>query len=105
MTYLTITKDDQQKAISDAIAGREQEIFGYDLNIANYTALMESLPVGPLPQAVAELPESGEPFETSLLRSEYQFRDEIAARLTAEKIERSKSHRIYAVLLAQLKND
>lgn len=104
MTYLTITKDDQQKAILDAIAGREQELFGYDLNIANYTALLEGLPIGAVPQHITEAPVLDEPFETALLRSEYQFRNEIAARLTAEKIERSKSHRIYTVLLAQLKN-
>ena len=105
MEYKTITEEDRQKAISDAIAGREQELFGYDINIANYTALLEGLPIGTAPQHITEAPALGEPFETALLRSEYQFRDDIAARLVAEKIERSKSHRIYTVLLAQLKSD
>ncbi len=105
MQYLTITEKDRQAAIAAAIVAREQELFGYDLNIVNYNALLEGLPKDPTPKEFLR-PKSGEPLETATQtatqRADYGFRDEIRARLIAEKVERSKSERVYRVLLAQL---
>jgi len=101
MNYITITENDRQAAIAAAIAAREQELFGYDLNIVNYNALLEGLPKDPTPKEF-QRPKSGEPLETAVRRAEYGFRDEIHARLVAEKVERGKSERVYQVLLAQL---
>lgn len=101
MQYLTITEKDRQAAIAAAIVAREQELFGYDLNIVNYNALLEGLPKDPTPKEF-QRPKSGEPLETATRRAEYGFRDEIQARLIAEKVERAKSERVYRVLLEQL---
>ena len=101
MAYITITEKDRQAAIAAAIVAREQELFGYDLNIVNYNALLEGLPKDPTPKEFLR-PKSGEPLETATQRADYGFRDEIQARLVAEKVERGKSERVYQVLLAQL---
>lgn len=101
MAYITITEKDRQAAIAAAIVAREQELFGYDLNISNYALLLEGLPKDPTPKEFQQ-PKVGETLETAIRRAEYGFRDEIHARLIAEKVERGKSEQVYQVLLAQL---
>lgn len=44
MTYTTITTAERQSDIARAAAEREKEIWGYEMNIGNYEALLERLP-------------------------------------------------------------
>ena len=87
MDFITITTADKQNAIADAIVVREAEIWQYQLNIQNYTAMIAGF--GPDP----------------LSAEDAKFRDKLAALVITEKAEQAKSIRVLDVLKAQLPAD
>lgn len=102
----TVTEQDKLNVIADNVVMREAEIASYDINIGNYTALLQTLPQGDwLPEivqykGVTDLDLVPDEFDD--LVNEYNFRDRIHSLLKTEKRERMKSYQLYTVLLAQL---
>lgn len=84
MKFISITQDDQDRIVAEAVVHREKEIWHYQLNINNYTAMLASLGAGVLSEHDAA------------------FRDKITALLGTEKIEQAKSMRVLDALLSQL---
>jgi hypothetical protein len=80
---LTITEATRLATIATAVVQREHEIFHYQINIDNYTAML----------AARWTPE------------EQEYHDRIAALLLTEKAEQSKAKRVYDALIAQLPAD
>lgn len=91
---------------------REMEVYGYQLNINNYTAMLALLPQGDWPANlalwaatdVANLP-ADMADEAVEMVSDYQYRDRLRALLRTERAEKSKSDRILAALKAQIGPD
>ncbi len=54
MSFYTITEQKKLEAIADAVVGREQEIFSYDINITNYEAMLAALPEGEWPHLLVQ---------------------------------------------------
>lgn len=102
MTYTTITTAERQSDIARAAAEREKEIWGYEMNIGNYEALLERLPKDEWPKDLKRFNPNNVPGDKAEVWAMWQFRDEIAARLVAERVQLSRSLLIYEVLLAQL---
>lgn len=101
----SINEEKRLAAIADAVVMREQEIFGYDLNIANYTAMVAALPDGEWPAHLAQYKTATldqVPDEYDATVSDYQFRDRLRYLLKTERAERNKSARVYDALVAQL---
>jgi len=95
------------ETLTAAILNREEEIFGYQINIDNYTALLKSLP--------AEWPEHLEKYNNAndktflnlpeadaFLVSDLLFRTSLEKTLMAEKIERRKAMQIMHAIESQL---
>ncbi len=102
MTYITITTAERQNDIARAAAEREKKLWGYELNISNYEALLERLPKGDWPKDLSRHTPNSVPPDKAVEWAEWHFRDEIAARLVAERVQLSRSLLVYEVLLAQL---
>ncbi len=102
MTYTTITPAERQADIARAAAEREKEIWGYEMNVGNYEALLERLPKDEWPKDLKRFSPNTVPGDKAEAWAMWQFRDEIAARLVAERVQLGRSLMIYEVLLAQL---
>ena len=105
MTFYTITQQDTQNAIADAVVGREMEIFSYDMNIANYEIMLAGLPTEDWPAELLQYQFSTldkVPDEFDQQVSDYQYRDRIKSLLKTELLERSKAQRIYEALVSRL---
>ena len=105
MTFYTITPQNTVNAIADAIVGREQELFSYDINITNYEIMLATLPQGEWPENLAQYKRSTldqVPDELDETVSQYQYRDRIKTLLKTERLERNKAQRIYEALLSQI---
>ena len=108
MSFYTITEQKKLEAIADAVVGREQEIFSYDINITNYEAMLAALPQGEWPQLLVQYQRSTldqVPDELDQTVSDYQYRDRIKLLLKTERLERSKAFKVYEALLSQLPED
>ena len=106
--YVTISSDDEITHLADAFVGRELEVFHYDTNIANYSAMLAALPQGEWPAELA--PYKGEnpdayPVDQIDAISNLEFRDRINSLLRTEKIERGKSALVLATLRARIPID
>ena len=91
-----------------ALIGREQEIHSYDINIGNYEAMITSLPTGEWPDLISayrNTPIDLVPEDLHQYVTDYSFRDRIKALLATEKLERSKSVRVYEALRSQIPSD
>ena len=83
-TLISITAADKLNTIAEAIVYRELDVWHYQLNINNYTLMLEAFaPDGLSPEDVV-------------------YRDKIVSLLQSEKTEQSKSVRILDALMAQL---
>ena len=105
MSFYTITEQKKFEAIADAVVGREEEIFSYDINITNYETMLVTLPEGEWPQHLVQYQRSTldqVPDEYDQTVSDYQYRDRIKSLLKTERLERSKSFKVYEALLSQL---
>jgi len=103
-----ITNAKRESDIADAIVSRTYEVYGYDVNITNYEAILAVLP--------SEWPEHLEnlrilhphdaaaqcPPEDIDLLADLQQRNQISALIQSERVERSKAQRILDAMDAQL---
>jgi len=114
MEYLTISQEDRQNAIADAIVARENEVFSYQLNIDNYTAILASMSdlSNEWPPAILSykniVPTNAAlvvPDDKIDLVSQYMYRDRIQHLLKTEKIEQAKSIKVLEALKSQLPID
>lgn len=77
---------DKQEILTPALSAREQEVFGYQINIDNYTLALEH---------IAQLP-AEEQKELS------GFADQLKSLLASEKLEQKKAKIMLAVIKQQL---
>jgi len=106
--FYTINNNDKKLNLTRALIGREQEIHSYDTNIANYEAMLTSLPTGEWPDLILSYkntPIELVPFDLQQSVTDYSFRDRVRALLATEKLERSKSVRVYEAIVAQIPAD
>jgi hypothetical protein len=111
-TTKTITESHKHNTLADAALAREHEIFNYQINIDNYTKMLDSLPKGDWPAAlvaykntpIAQLPINLSD-DDALTISDLQLRDRLIGSLRAEKVEQAKSRRVYDAVIAQLPAD
>ena len=80
MAYQTITQADEDEIHADAVFHREREVFVYNLNIANYTDLLEKLPKG-------DAPIGADP----VTKGEYEFAADLRQRLVTEQVQRNRA--------------
>lgn len=84
--------------LTEAAKSRADEILGYQINITNYSLLLEDLPADEMPELLKN-PASDTDIKAAAL---YAFRDDIRQRKLLEEIECDKSQRVLAVLQKQL---
>jgi hypothetical protein len=108
MAFYTISDQKKYDTIAEAIVGREQEIFHYELNITNYEAMLAALPSDDWPQNLVQYQRATldqVPDEHDQTVTDYQYRDRLRLLVKTERLERSKSVKVYEALLAQLPED
>lgn len=104
-----ITEQDRIDTLAAAIVHREREVFSYQINIDNYTAMLAALPEGDWPAdlvqyqntPVENLPMSM-PDEDVQAIGDYQYRDRLLKLLRSEKIEQGKSQRVLDAMRSQI---
>jgi hypothetical protein len=107
-----ITNQEHLSNLIAAAFGRELEIYQYQVNVDNYTVMLQSLPTDAFPEhliqykeaAIDRLPD-GVDDETINLISDYQYRDRLRNLLRTEKVEQNKAIRIKDALKAQIGAD
>jgi hypothetical protein len=105
MEFYTINQTNVTNAIADAVVGREQELFSYDMNIVNYEIMLAGLPEGEWPENLAQYKRSTldqVPDQLDEIVNQYQYRDRIKMLLKTERLERTKSFKIYEALLSRI---
>ena len=108
MNYLSISPDDHKKNIADALVMRERELYQYEINITNYSAMLADLPIGEWPENLVQYrgkPLDQVPDELDAEVDSYNYRDRLRKLLKTEKAERAKSLRVYETLLSQMDKD
>lgn len=108
VNFLTITEADKNLNLARALVSREMEIHQYDINIANYTAILASLPTDEWPDDVSEYknqPIENVPTNLQSTVADYSFRDRLRDLLSTENLERSKSVRVYNAIKSQIPAD
>lgn len=107
-----ITNSEHQANLVSHAYARELEVYSYQINIDNYTAMLAALPSDEWPAslsgysstAVADLPQSLSDEDIELI-SDYQYRDRLRTLLRTEKTEQTKSRRVLEALKVQLGED
>jgi hypothetical protein len=103
--FYSITDNDKKLNLARALVGRENEIHSYDVNIGNYEAILISLPSDDWPDLIASYkntPIDSVPSDLQQNVTDYQFRDRVRALVATERLERSKSVKVYEAIVAQL---
>jgi hypothetical protein len=106
--FYSVSNEDKYKILADNAVMREKEVMAYDINIANYTAMVAGLPEGDWPADLVQYKTATldlVPDELDDIVSQYQYRDRLRYLIKTEKAERAKSFRVYEALLAQLPED
>jgi hypothetical protein len=106
--FYTVSNSDKYVVIANNVVMREREIMSYDINIANYTAMLAALPADEWPGNLVQHKSATldqVPDELDDIVSQYQYRDRLRFLIKTEKAERDKSYRVYEALLAQLPAD
>jgi hypothetical protein len=107
-----ITDQEKQAGLVMNAFHREMEIYGYQLNIDNYAAMLEALPAGDWPAYLEafrtikteDLPHEIPDEQVSAI-GDLQYRDRLRVLVRTEKAEQNKSVRIRDVLKAQIGAD
>ena len=105
MQFFTINDKQKKLNLVQALIGREQEIHLYDVNIQNYETMLTSLPQDEWPAVISAYKNTAidqVPSDLHQLVTDYSFRDRLKALLATERLERSKSVRVYEAIIAQL---
>jgi Lon protease-like protein len=108
MPFYSISDEQRYNSIADQIIMREKELFSYDLNITNYTAMLQALPQGEWSAELVQYKTSTLdqiPDDLDEVVSQYQFRDRIRYLIKTEKAERAKSNAVYTALISLLPAD
>jgi hypothetical protein len=103
--FYSVSNADKYNILADNVIMREKEIMSYDINIANYTAMLAALPDDEWPSHLAQYKAATldhVPDEFDDIVSQYQYRDRLRFLIKTEKAERGKSFRVYEALVAQL---
>lgn len=103
-----VTQDEHDKNLAQAIEMREQEVYQYQTNINNYTAMLAACITDPWPQRLLpyrgmgrdQLAQAIADDDDLDLASQLAFRDELRFRIRSEKIECSKSKMMLASAVA-----
>jgi hypothetical protein len=96
-----VSKEQKISDISAAVAAREQEVWGYELNILNFQNLLTRLPAG-------ERPEGETTTGNAMEHAMFDFRSDVENRLLSERIEQNKSRLVLESLkkiLQTIQND
>jgi hypothetical protein len=104
-----------QEHLNNLIAAafhREMEVYQYQINVDNYTAMLAALPQDSWPSELLTykntpteaLPENLDDASVDLV-ADYQYRDRLRNLLRSEKIEQSKANRVRAALKSQIGAD
>ena len=104
-----ITDQEKQAGLVMNAFHREMEIYGYQLNIDNYAAMLEALPAGDWPADIEafkmvkteDLPHDLSDGQVAQI-NDYQYRDRLRVLVRTEKAEQNKSIRVRDVLKAQI---
>ena len=103
--FYSVSNTDKYNILADNIVMREKEIMSYDINIANYTAMLAALPDDEWPSHLVQSKAATldqVPDEFDDIVSQYQYRDRLRYLIKTEKAERAKSFRVYEALVTQL---
>ena len=103
-----VTQDEHDKNLALAIEMREQEVYQYQTNINNYTAMLAACITDPWPQRLIpyrgmgrdQLAQAIADDDDLDLASQLAFRDELRFRIRSEKMECSKSKMMLATAVA-----
>jgi len=104
-----ITNDEKLSAAVMNAYYREVEIYSYQVNIDNYSAMLLALPLDDWPQnwvafkgvKIDELPHSLSDEDVQSI-SDYQYRDRLRSLIRTERAEQNKTIRIRDVLKTQI---
>ena len=104
-----ITDQEKQAGLVMNAFHREMEIYGYQLNIDNYSAMLDALPAGEWPADLGafrtikteDLPHDLSDGQVAQI-NDYQYRDRLRVLVRTEKAEQNKSIRVRDVLKAQI---
>ena len=107
-----ITDQEHLNNLVIAAFHREMEVYQYQINIDNYTVMLDALPTDAWPEellpykdaAIDRLPDSLDDDVVNTI-SEYQYRDRIKNLLRTEKVEQGKTVRIKDALKSQIGSD
>lgn len=88
---------------------REMEVYGYQVNIDNYVAMLTALPAGEWPAelsqwsstSVGDLPISMSDQDVETI-TDYQYRDRLRSLLRSERAEQNKAQRVLVALKSQI---
>jgi hypothetical protein len=103
--YLSIQQQEHQDYLAEALVHREHELYQYDVNIENYTAMLSALPAGEWPAEIVQYKGKTAdqvPDELDDIVGEYNYRDRLRQLLKTEKQERRKSKVVFDALKTQL---
>jgi len=103
-----VSQDEHDKNLAMAIEMREQEVYQYQTNINNYTAMLAACIQDPWPQHLIQYRGLGRdqlaasiPDDDDLeLASQLAFRDELKFRIRSEKMECNKAKMMLATAVA-----
>lgn len=110
-----ITPEYKTNNLADNVLAREYEIYHYQVNIDNYTAMLAALPTDSwdtLPDDVRkwqgfrteDLPATL-PVELVIQLADLQYRDRLRALIRTEAVEQNKAKRVRDALLSQIPAD
>lgn len=103
-----VTQDEHDKNLAQAIEMREQEVYQYQTNINNYTAMLASCIQDPWPQRLLpyrgmtrdQLAQAIADDDDLDLAGQLAFRDELRLRIRSEKMECNKAKMMLATAVA-----
>jgi hypothetical protein len=97
------------KVLTTAVAQRDEEIFGYQINIDNYTTMLAELPREWPPELLeyrglelCEMVRKVEDEQARTLAADLIFADRLAQTLAVEKLEQRKAILVRAAMRKQL---
>lgn len=107
-----ISSDLRLAILADGVVSRTYEVFAYDFNISNYTAMLSALPADEWPADLVDykgiptdqLPATL-PMEKVLQIGDYSYRDQLRVRVRSEEVEKAKVERVLVALKAQIPTD
>jgi hypothetical protein len=91
---------------------REMEVYGYQVNVDNYTVMLTALPLDEWPAHLADytaatidsLPVTLSDEDVQIV-ADYQYRDRLRALLRSERVEQGKAARVLTALKTQIGPD